>query len=71
MLSWDFSPLGFSLSLPWTMLPPSSPPALGFRSAEASLPPGLQGLTLQGARLVSEETADPFEVSHLVKLAIG
>jgi hypothetical protein len=71
LLSWAFPPLGFSFSRPWSLLPGSSPPGLGFRSAEAFLPPGLQGFTLPGARLVSEETADPFEVSHLVKLANG
>jgi hypothetical protein len=71
LLSWDSSSLGFSLSSPWRVLPPPSPPALGSRSAEALRPPGLQGFTLRGARLVSEETADPSEVSHLVKLAIG
>jgi hypothetical protein len=71
LLSWAFPSLGFSLSRPWSLLPGSSPPGLGFRSAEAFLPPCLQGFTLPGARLVSEETADPFEVSHLVKLANG
>jgi hypothetical protein len=71
LLSWDSSSLGFSLSSPWRVLPPSSPLALGSRSAEASRLPGLQGFTLRGAWLVSEETADPSEVSHLVKLAIS
>jgi hypothetical protein len=71
MLSWASPSLGFSLSRPWSLLPGSSPPGLGFRSAEAFLPPCLQGFPLPGARLVSEETADPSEVSHLVKLANG
>jgi hypothetical protein len=71
LLSWAFPPLGFSLSRPWSLLPSSSPPGLGFRSAEAFLPPGLQGFTLPGAWLVSEETADPCEVFHLAKLANG
>jgi hypothetical protein len=35
LLSWDSFPLGFSLSPPWTVLPPSSPPDLGSRFAEA------------------------------------
>jgi hypothetical protein len=69
LLSWVSSPLGFSLSRPWSLLPGSSPPGLGFRSAEAFLPPDLQGFPLPGARLVSEETADPCGVSHLVKFA--
>jgi hypothetical protein len=71
MLSWACSPLGFSLSRPWSLLPGSSPHGLGFRSAEAFLVPDLQGFSLPGARLVSEETADPSGVSHLVKLANG
>lgn len=70
MLSWNFSPLGFSLFPPWRMLPTSSPHALGARSTEASRLPGLQGFPLREARLVSEETADPSGVSHLMKLAI-
>jgi hypothetical protein len=53
------------------MLPPSFPPALGSRPAEAFRPPGLQGFTLRKDWLVSEETADPSGVSHLLKLAIG
>jgi hypothetical protein len=69
MLSWACSPLGFSFPRPWSLLPGSSPPGLGFRSAEASLPPDLQGFPLPGARLVSEETADPCGVFHLVKFA--
>jgi hypothetical protein len=71
LLSWAFSPLGFSLSLPWRLLPTSSPPDLGFQHAEAFFPLGLQGFPLPGAWLVSEETADPSEVFHLVKLANG
>jgi hypothetical protein len=35
LLSWDFFPLGFSLSPPWMVLPPSSPPVLCSRFAEA------------------------------------
>ena len=71
LLSWAFPSLGFSLSLPWRLLPTSSPPDLGFQPAEAFLPLGLQGFPLPGAWLVSEETADPSEVFHLAKLANG
>lgn len=71
MLSWASAPLGYSFSRPWILLPGSSPHGLGFRSAEAFLPPDLQGFTLPRAWLVSEETADPSGVSHLLKLANG
>jgi hypothetical protein len=68
--------LGFFLSRvlsfpPWRLLPTSSPLALHSRPAGARRSPGLQGFPLREPGLISVETADPFEVSHLVRLAIG
>jgi hypothetical protein len=52
--------LGFSLSLPWSLLPASSPPVLVLGTAEALPRPGLQGFPLRGAWACLRRDCRPF-----------